>query len=108
MLKMPVNRSEALTPKIAARPPHLRRRSETLINALLFSAVLMAFQAPPSLEGFWNNAAGSAPWDVEPHPAAFQVPAGEGIIVEPADHKIPYKPEALAKRNDVRDHHSYD
>jgi len=88
-----------------------------LINALLFVLFLSAAQAytpkltpdgKPSLEGFWNNQAGSAPWDIEPHTAAFQVPAGEGIIVEPADRKIPYKPEALAKRNDLRDHHSFD
>ena len=88
-----------------------------MINALLFVLFLTAVQAytpkltpdgKPSLEGFWNNQAGSAPWDIEPHTAAFQVPAGEGIIVEPADRKIPYKPEALAKRNDLRDHHSFD
>jgi hypothetical protein len=64
----------------------------------------------PSFEGFWNNAAGAAPWDIEPHPARpqFLEPAGDGIIVDPADRKIPYKPEALAKRDDLRDHHMYD
>jgi hypothetical protein len=90
-----------------------------LVNAIVFILALLAAQAPsytpkltadgkPNLEGFWNNQAGSAPWDIEPHPAAFQVPPGDGIIIEPADHKIPYKPEALIKRNDVRDHHAYD
>jgi hypothetical protein len=62
----------------------------------------------PNLEGFWNNQAGPAPWDIEPHPAEFSVPAGNGVIVDPADRKIPYKPEALAKRNDLRDHHIFD
>jgi hypothetical protein len=90
-----------------------------VINAFLFILLFLAPQAQtsapkltadgkPSFEGFWNNAAGSAPWDIEPHPAAFQVPAGEGVIIDPADHKIPYKPEALAKRNDLRDNHSFD
>jgi len=68
----------------------------------------MTSDGKPSLEGFWNNQAGSAPWDIEPHPAAFTVPAGTGIIVEPSDKKIPYKPEALAKRNDLRDNHIFD
>jgi len=88
-------------------------------NAFIFTILLMAAQAQPytprltrdgkpSLEGFWNNQAGSAPWDIEPHPAAFQVPGGTGIITNPADHKIPYKPDALAKRNDLRDNHSFD
>jgi hypothetical protein len=62
----------------------------------------------PNLEGFWNNQAGSAPWDIEPHPAAFQIPPGEGIIVDTPNRKIPYKPEALEKRNDLRDHHIFD
>jgi hypothetical protein len=62
----------------------------------------------PKLEGYWDNQAGSAPWDIEPHPAAFTVPAGDGVIVDPPDRKVPYKPEALAKRNDLRDHHIYD
>ena len=68
----------------------------------------LASDGKASLEGFWNNAAGSAPWDIEPHPAAFQIPAGDGIIVDPADRKIPYKPAALAQRNDLRDHHIFD
>jgi hypothetical protein len=62
----------------------------------------------PNMEGFWNNAAGSAPWDIEPHPNAFQIPGGPGIITDTPDKKIPYKPELLAKRNDVRDNHIYD
>jgi hypothetical protein len=89
------------------------------MNAVSFMLTLLLVQAPaytpkltadgkPNLEGFWNNQAGSAPWDIEPHPAAFQIPPGEGIIVDPPDRKIPYKPEALAKRNDLRDHHSFE
>src|SRR5262245_848641 len=62
----------------------------------------------PNIQGYYDNGAGSAPWDIEPHPASFTVPAGDGIIVDPPDRKIPYKPEALAKRNDLRDHHIFD
>ena len=64
-------------------------------------------EGKPNLQGYWNNQAGSAPWDIEPHPAQFQIPAGEGIIVDTPDRKIPYKPEALLKRNDMRDNHSF-
>jgi len=77
------------------------------VQAQTFTPKLAA-DGKPSLEGYWNNAAGSAPWDIEPHPDSFSVPAGPGIIIDPADKKIPYKPEALAKRNDLRDHHIFD
>jgi hypothetical protein len=62
----------------------------------------------PDLEGFWNPQGGSAPWDIEPHAAAFTIPAGTGVITDTPDKKIPYKPEALAKRNDLRDNHIFD
>lgn len=96
-----------------------RSGADFMTNAILLTlALLMAQSQPytpkrtkdgkPSLEGFWNSQAGPAPWDIEPHPAAFTVPAGNGVIVDPADRKIPYKPEALAKRNDLRDNHIFD
>src|SRR3972149_11168943 len=81
---------------------------------LLFAFLFQSYAAPrtpdgrPNLQGYWNNAAGSAPWDIEPHPAAFQIPAGPGIIVDTPDKKIPYRPEALLKRNDLRDNHAFD
>jgi hypothetical protein len=40
----------------------------------------------------------SANGDIEPHAASWGVRAGQGIIVDPADGKIPYRPEALARR----------
>jgi hypothetical protein len=40
----------------------------------------------------------SANGDIEPHAASWGVRAGQGIIVDPADGKIPYKPDALARR----------
>src|SRR5579884_2458137 len=38
----------------------------------------------------------------------FGVPAGKGVVVDPPDGKIPYQPWALAKRNDVVEHHMFD
>ncbi len=77
--------------------------------------IMAAAQAPsrtvdgkPNLQGYWNNQAGSAPWDIEPHAAAFQIPAGSGVITDTPDRKIPYKPEALAKRNDFLNNHAFD
>ena len=62
----------------------------------------------PNLQGYWNNQAGAAPWDIEPHPASFQVPAGDGVIVDPADRKIPYQPWALERRNELRDKFAFE
>ena len=61
----------------------------------------------PNLQGYWNNQAGSAPWDIEPHPASFQVPGGDGVIVDPPDRRIPYQPRALEKRNQLRDNFAF-
>src|SRR6516225_5066379 len=87
-----------------------------MITSLFLGALLLAqnFTPPrtpdgkPDMQGYWNNQAGTAPWDIEPHAASFQVPAGPGIIVDPPDKKIPYTAAALAKRNDVRDNHAFD
>jgi hypothetical protein len=52
----------------------------------------------PDLQGIWevrNTAAGS----LEAHSASAGIRAGESVIVDPADGKIPYKPEALAQRD---------
>jgi hypothetical protein len=53
----------------------------------------------PNFMGIWQ-AMSSAHYDLEPHAASLGVPAGTGVIVDPADGKIPYRPEALAKRNE--------
>src|SRR5258708_2610754 len=50
------------------------------------------------LQGIWQ-ARNTASEGVDAHPAALGIAAGTGVIVDPADAKIPYKPEALAKRN---------
>ncbi len=72
--------------------------------AALF-AVSAAAQVPrtadgkPDLQGIWqvrNTAAAS----VEDHGASWGIAAGRGVIVDPADGKIPYRPEALKKRDE--------
>src|SRR5580765_2624908 len=52
---------------------------------------------PPDLQGVWR-VWNLAKYDLEDHGAKPGVPAGRGFVVDPADGKIPYKPEALAKR----------
>src|SRR4030095_8569063 len=58
-------------------------------------------QAPakrlPDLQGVWR-AWNLAKYDLEDHSAKPGVPAARGFVVDPADGKIPYKAEALAKR----------
>jgi hypothetical protein len=53
----------------------------------------------PNLQGVWNvrNLAG---YSVEDHTSSNGVPAGKGVIVDPPDGRIPYQPDALAKRNE--------
>jgi hypothetical protein len=51
----------------------------------------------PDLQGVWR-VWNLAKYDLEDHGAKPGVPAGRGFVVDPADGKIPYRPEALAKR----------
>ncbi len=73
--------------------------------AAALCAVTAAAQIPrtadgkPDLQGIWqvrNTAAGS----VEDHGASLGIAAGRGVIVDPADGKIPYQPAALKKRDE--------
>lgn len=61
------------------------------------------YVAPPAgqadLQGVWR-VWNLAKHDVEDHSALPGIPAGKGVIVDPADGKIPYRPEALAKRDE--------
>ncbi len=54
----------------------------------------------PDLDGVWL-ADTLAPFDVEDHEAVYGIPAGKGVVVDPPDHKIPYQPWALAKKNEL-------
>lgn len=53
----------------------------------------------PDLQGVWR-VWNLAKYDVEDHAARPGIPAGKGVIVDPPDGKIPYRPEALAKRDE--------
>src|SRR5580698_11654301 len=70
------------------------------------SAVRAAYKVPrtpdglPDLQGIWQVRDTTAAFDVQDHAGALGIPAGRSIIVQPEDGRIPYKPEALAKRQD--------
>lgn len=77
------------------------------ILALIFAASLAAqgkYKVPrtpdglPDLQGIWQVRDTAASSDVQDHVAANGIRPGLSIVVEPAGGKIPYKPEALAKR----------
>jgi hypothetical protein len=51
----------------------------------------------PNIEGVWR-AWNLAKYDLEDHGSKPGIPAGRGFVVDPADGKIPYKPEMLARR----------
>jgi hypothetical protein len=61
----------------------------------------------PDLQGVWR-VWNLAQYDVEDHGARPGIPAGRGVIVDPPDGRIPYRPDALAKRaenyRNSRDH----
>ena len=54
----------------------------------------------PDLQGIWQVRDTAAAFDVQDHAGALGIPPGRSIVVQPADGKIPYKPEALTKRQD--------
>ena len=51
----------------------------------------------PDLQGIWQvrNSANS---NLQDHAGDFGIQAGLGVVVDPADGRIPYRPEALAQR----------
>jgi hypothetical protein len=53
----------------------------------------------PDLQGIWE-ARNTANAGLEAHRAALGIRAGESVIVDPPDGKIPYKPEARAKQQE--------
>lgn len=53
----------------------------------------------PDLQGVWR-VWNQAKYDVQDHSARPGIPAGKGVIVDPPDGRIPYRPEAIAKRDE--------
>ena len=63
----------------------------------------------PNMQGYWETRNFFTAFDLEAHKTAeFGIPAGQGVVVDPPDGKIPYQPWALAKRKDVLEHHMFD
>ena len=63
----------------------------------------------PNLEGYWATRVPFSAFDVEEHTvAAFGVPAGKGVVIDPPDGKLPYQPWAAAKKKDLVENHLYD
>ena len=77
-----------------------------LLCSVEVPASAQAYKAPrtadgtPDLQGIWQVRNTSAAFDLEDHAGALGIPAGRSVIVDPADGKIPYRPEALAKRQE--------
>lgn len=63
----------------------------------------------PDFQGIWDALNFGAAFDIEDHPTEqFGIPAGKGVIVDPADGKIPYQPWAEARRKDLLEHHMFE
>jgi hypothetical protein len=63
----------------------------------------------PNLQGYWETRNFFSAFDLEDHPKAeFGIPAGKGVVIDPPNGKIPYQPWALAKRQDILEHHLFD
>jgi hypothetical protein len=72
---------------------------------ILLLSVSALFAATPAdskrdLQGIWEVRDTTAAADLEAHSADEGIRAGQSYIIDPADGKIPYRPEALAKRNE--------
>jgi hypothetical protein len=63
----------------------------------------------PDISGFYSADAGGSNYGLENKPRNGLIPASRGVVVDPADGKLPYQPWARAERND-RDlpHRGYD
>lgn len=52
----------------------------------------------PDFEGIWQVLDPAPHFNIEPHGASYGVPAGLGIVTDPADGRIPYTAAGLARR----------
>lgn len=63
----------------------------------------------PNMQGYWETRNFFSAFDLETHAKAeFGVPAGQGVVVDPPNGKIPYQPWALEKKKDILEHHLFD
>ena len=57
-------------------------------------------QGQPDIQGIWQAFGNTASDNIEPHIATQGVPASVGVVVSTEDGLIPYRPEALARRDE--------
>jgi hypothetical protein len=63
----------------------------------------------PDLSGFYSANAGGANYGLEQHERDFLMPGTRGVVVDPPDKKLPYKPWARAEFNErMLPHRGYD
>jgi hypothetical protein len=77
----------------------LAAAGQTSKNATAFSPALLQDGKTPDFRGIWQ-VRDTAYVNIEGHPAEKGIAASGSIIVDPANGKIPYKPDALAKRQE--------
>lgn len=70
---------------LAAQPAAPRYRPPRLANG------------KPDLQGVWQ-VRNTANWNLQAHGGGYKTPAGFGVVVDPPDGSIPYRPEALATK----------
>ena len=87
------------------------RRLAIALSALMaaaFVATVTAQPAPryrpprlangtPDLQGIWQ-VRNTANWKLQAHGGSWKTPAGYGVVVDPADGSIPYRPDARAAK----------
>jgi hypothetical protein len=80
----------------------VRVAATLLISVTAFAQSYKAPRSPdgkPDLQGIWE-ARNSAAGGLEAHTASLGIRAGASVIVDPPDGKIPYLPQASARRDE--------
>jgi hypothetical protein len=75
----------ALVATLAAQPAVPRYRPPRLASG------------KPDLQGVWQ-VRNTANWNLQAHGGSYKTPAGLGVVVDPPDGSIPYRPETLARK----------
>jgi hypothetical protein len=92
------------------RRNHLWVSAAALLFAISFSAEAQGSKSftaartvdgDPDLRGIWEVHS-LANWGLEGHPTQNGVAAAKSVVVDPADGKIPYRPEMLTKRKGMK------
>src|SRR5688572_21952779 len=90
-------RSTAVSGIVAALA--LTGSAQTQGRGASFSPARLWDGKTPDFRGIWQ-VRDTAYVNIEGHPAEKGIAAARSIVVDPPDGKIPYKPEALAKRQE--------